>query len=68
MYALYTGRSRNSLVVLATGRQDRRSGVRVTAGARDFSILQNVTPALGPAQLPIPWVLGYLPGGGMTCA
>jgi hypothetical protein len=36
------------------------SGVRIAAGARDFSLILNVQAVLGPTQPPIHWVQGYL--------
>jgi hypothetical protein len=44
----------------ATGLEGRGVGVRFPAGARDFYLLRNGRPALGPTQPPIQWVPGAL--------
>lgn len=49
-----------SLMVIVTRLQTWWSGDRILIGARGFSLLQYIRPALQPTQPPVQWVLGFL--------
>jgi hypothetical protein len=52
--------SRDSSAGIVTRLRVGRSGVRIPAEVRDFSLIQNLQTVMGPTQPRIQWVLGFL--------
>jgi hypothetical protein len=61
--------SKTDISILAEERQSKFLRVRlskkrkISAGVRDFSLLQNVQSVLGPTQPSTLWMLMFFPGG-----
>jgi hypothetical protein len=55
--------NQNSVLGTVTRPWTGQFGVRILAGARDFSLPQHMSPAPGPTQPPIQQVEGFFPRG-----